>query len=301
MKNSIRKIIITKELILTNLRDLGVESGDILFITADLMKVGLALKNKQALENMWVEILKEAVGENGSVILASYTPTFYRFMKIDDIIFHRYCKSTSGSLSNILVRDRNCIRSSHPTNSYVGFGVAASEILKKHNENGLSYDPIGEIINAGGKNLILGALDDKNAPMAMHYAQQVLGDTKKHPFLGLTQTYYFDCYGERKIYTKWDAGGCSSGGQNLIGQLIVKNAATIGFVGRSYSMLIDGNKSYEIIYNALKKTPSIIKCNNNLCITCYGKWNKAPISSLRIYFHYINKIITKIRVRAKKL
>ena len=42
--------------------------------------------------------------------------------------------STSGALSNILIKSANSIRSSHPTNSYIGFGSRAEQILMQHDE-----------------------------------------------------------------------------------------------------------------------------------------------------------------------
>ena len=46
----------------------------------------------------------------------------------------------------------------------------------------MSYTPFKRIIELGGKNLMLGTINDDNAPMVMHYCQEQLGITKKRPF-----------------------------------------------------------------------------------------------------------------------
>jgi aminoglycoside 3-N-acetyltransferase len=284
----------TEESILKDLISLGVVEGDLLFITADLMRVGLRFKSKEFLAKMWMNIIRKAVGEKGTVIVASYTPTFLRIFDEKRFVFDRHSWSNAGALSNILINDKLCIRSEHPTNSYIGFGPLAEKILCDHNENGMSYDPIGEIIKYKGKNLMLGTLDYNNAPMAMHYAQQVLGHTKRHPLLGISQTYYISRGGKKILFTRWDAGGCSSGGHNLLGALIVSNVCKVGKVGHALSALIDAEASFEITLNRLRTNPTLIKCDNKRCLSCYGRFREAPLSSAKIYARYIKIFLQKI-------
>jgi aminoglycoside N3'-acetyltransferase len=284
---------ITKDSIIQDLMSIGIKQGDLLFITADLLKVGLVNKKRSLLESQWIDILKTCVGPNGTIIVSSNTPTFFKFKKNSNIIFERFAKSTSGSLSNIFINQRDFIRSKHPSNSYVGFGPLAAEILSNHDEKSLSYDPIGEIIKLGGKNLMLGTVDNKNAPMVMHYCQQVLKLTTLNPLLGMFQSYYFDENNKLKIFTVNDAGGCSSGGKNLFGQLIINNSCVIGKIGNALSCLIDSKESYRIILKSLTDNPSLILCDNLNCLSCYGNFSKFPIRALKIYFHYFKLFIKK--------
>jgi aminoglycoside 3-N-acetyltransferase len=283
---------ISCDTILEELYLLGVRSGDLLLITADLLNVGLTGKKDQ-IEKNWLYILASAVGPKGSVIVASFTSCFPRWKKDANIVFARNSPTTSGAIARLLVKQPFTFRSSHPTNSFVGFGDDARNILCKHTESSLSYDPIGEIIQRGGKHLVLGALDHKNAPMAFHFAQQKAGLTRSHPAAGFFQSYYLDEQGSRRLFTRWDIGGCSAGGKNLYGHFLADKVATIGKTGRAYSCLIDGASSLEIALKLFERAPHLLKCSDTNCISCYGRFTEYPIRSTLVYLNYIKTILRK--------
>ena len=72
---------ISKIEIINSLKKLGVKEGDILFVTADIMKVGYFNENREKTIEDWIEIFKTLIGEEGALIFASYTAGFLRFKK----------------------------------------------------------------------------------------------------------------------------------------------------------------------------------------------------------------------------
>jgi aminoglycoside 3-N-acetyltransferase len=285
---------ITRESIIRDFYKLGVRKNDILFITADLFSVGFFYKNKRETLKEWVEILFELIGEKGCIIIASYTASFFRFKKDKSIIFNRYSKTDVGPLPNFLIEDPRSVRSKHPTNSCIGIGCNAEEILSDHNENSLSYSVLGKIIERDGKFILLGTLDKKNAPQAMHYAQEVLGYTTQSPFRGLFQTYYNNTDGKLKIFTRNDLGGCTKGAYTLYGPLIVNNAIEFGYIGNAFSAIMSARKSYEVILEVLKKNRKIIRCGDKNCTECYGNIHT---NGLRIFPFYARKLLTILTKR----
>jgi aminoglycoside 3-N-acetyltransferase len=278
---------ISKESIIKDIINLGIRHGDIIFVTADLLRVGFFEKTREETLRVWVEILLEVVGPQGTIIVASYTNTFVRFKKNRNMIFSRNTLPYSGSLSVAFFNDRRSVRSRHPTNSCIGIGLHAHEILDGHDHNSLSYSVIGKIIEMGGKNLMMGTLDKKNAPMVFHYAQECLGYTLHNPFNGLLQTYYIDDKGEMQLFTRHDCGGCSGGAYNLYGSLIVNDAIKFGCIGKAKSALIDGKKSFNIITDVIKKNRRITLCDDMNCISCYGNWSN---NGLRIIWFYLRNL-----------
>lgn len=262
--------VISKDSILSDLRKLGVNKGDVILLNADLFNVGYFNTNKTVTLNDWIEILKEAVGIEGCFVTVAFTKTFFRLSKKENIVFNRYSSTTSGALSSAMVKDKEAVRSQHPTNSFIGIGHKVNEMLDNHNESSMSYEVIGNIIKRNGKFLLLGTIDKKNAPQAFHYAQEVLGFTKFSPYKWLMQTYYEDKYGKKKIFTRKDFGGCSAGGYHLYGSLIVEDAIKFGDIGNAKSALMNAKECYEIIYNELKKNKTLILCGNKDCSSCYG-------------------------------
>ena len=289
---------VTKDSIVADLRQLGLSRGDTVFVTADLMRVGLSGKRSD-LKRQWHWVFEELLGEEGTIVAASYSRSFLRWRKDPAIIYSRHASTTSGSLSKILLDLEQAVRSSHPTNSYVAVGPKAASILGGHNEKTLAYDPIGEVIKVDGKNLMLGTVDETNAPMAMHYAQQIIGDTTTHPLLGVSQSYYFNENNDVKLYTKWDAGGCSAGGRNLYGALVARGAASFGQVGASVSCLIDGRQSLDIALELFERNPSVFRCGRSTCLSCYGRFMRTPLRAVGTYYHIARRVAHEFSRKAK--
>ena len=232
------------------LRDIGLKTGDIVFVTGDLLKVGFFPGSKSATYTKWLEVFAEVLGPHGTIVAASYTETSHLFSK-HKVTYGIDSPTTSGALSKILLSSANCVRSRHPTNSYVAIGPHARAILDPHDEDALSYDPIGRVIELGGKNLMLGTVDHQNAPMALHYVQEIEGYTKRHPLSGVGVVHYTDLDGRLRRFVRWDVGGCSSGGINLYGHLLTLPGTVAGRIGGAVSVLMDGKESFESIKEIL--------------------------------------------------
>ncbi len=272
MGKLINNMMITKHTLIEDLKNLGIQEGNVLFITADLMNVGYFNKNRSTTLKDWIDIFSTVVGEEGSFIVASYTKTFFRFRKSKDVIFNRYSKTDNGALSTAMINLDYAVRSPHPTNSCIGIGKNVINYLKDHDIHTSTYDVINNIVKDGGKFLMLGTLDKKNAPQAMHLVQEHLGYTKFSPYKWLFQTYYLDDMGQMRLYTKTDYGGCSAGGYKLFGPLMVNNAIQISKVGNAKSAFMDGAKSYQVIKEQLMKNKRFILCDNSYCTQCYGNF-----------------------------
>jgi aminoglycoside 3-N-acetyltransferase len=281
----------TVESVLDQLVALGVRQGDVIFVTADLMQVGLFLKSRSETTRAWVDLLIQAVGAQGTIIVAAYTPVFFRFKKNAHVVFSPQAPSSAGALSNALLCDERSIRSRHPTNSCVAIGRYAEEIMRGHDQNTPAYSVLGQIVQRGGKHLMLGTLDRKNAPLSLHYAQELLGITKTEPTVGMFQSYYLDEAGQQKLFTSWDVGGCSRGGYKMFGHLIIEDAISIGRVGNCQAALIDTKKSTTIAYDALASNRSAFICDNLSCVSCRGRWS---VSGLKTPVFYFKILIQKL-------
>ena len=203
------------------------------------MKVGYLRENIYETYKDWVEIFNNLVGKNGTIVIPAFTNSFFRYGKKKDIIFNLDSAPNGGALVRAFHKFGNPERSHHPTNSCFAIGPEAKFILNGHDANSSCYTPYGKVIRLNGKNLMLGTLDTCNAPMSFHYAQEVLGHTKKHPLSGLLQAYYIDKDGQKKLYTRYDIGGCTSGAFKSLSHHLIDKAMVIGKVGLSLSAVID--------------------------------------------------------------
>lgn len=263
----------SKESILADLNNLGVSSGDIIFISADLLKVGYFNQTTEQTYQDWVEIFRSLIGNTGTLVIPAYSSTFSRFRKRSDMVFNIHAVPSAGALSLAIHRFGKAQRSLHPTNSCFAIGPMADFILRDHDHTASSYLPYHRVLELKGKNLMLGTLDKGNGPMAFHLVQEILGHTIGHPSNGLRQTFFEDpLTAEVKLFTRRDVGGCTRGLYNLIGQHLIDRAIKIGYVGRGLSATVDIEKSTRLIERVLKNNPNLIRCDHADCVSCYGRF-----------------------------
>ncbi len=285
-----------KNEILVQLKELGMTQGDVVFIAADLMRVGYFNKNREQTLADWMEVLLNAVGEEGTLVIPAFTKFFYFFNKDQSTIFHSTAETTSGALSSAFQKKHNVKRSKHPTNSCFAIGKMANYILDGHDEKSTSYTPFMRVVELKGKNLMIGAFaDDRLSPMAMHCAQESLGLTRQHSAAGFIQSYYITSTGKKELFTRRDIGGCTAGGFKTLGHHILADAIKLGRVGAATSAYIDCQKSYEIFLKILTEEPKLLKCKDKTCSTCYG----SPIFKHPIF--WMKKLLSKLFQVVKRL
>lgn len=285
---------VTIDNILKELSDLGVKQGDTLFLSADLMKVGYFNKTSEQTLKDWVTILIEAVGEEGTLIVPANTNSFSRFRKDKSLIFREDTPPDAGSLSTAFYKYASVIRSRHPTNSCFGWGKHAKHILSEHDEKSGAYSVYGKIIGLNGKNLMLGtASDNKNCPMPFHYVQELLGHTATHPSSKLRQCYYEDQNGEIRLFSRRDVGGCTSGGMNTYGRHIIARAINFAKVGKSISALVDTRRSFDVLMDIFTNRPSLIRCDNKYCFSCYGRFVYNGFGVFPFYLRVLPRLFRK--------
>lgn len=283
-------MMISKETIIQDLKNLGLQEGDCVFLNSDLLRAGYLNKTRKKTLEDWIDIFKEVLGEKGTLVLPSYTATFFVWKKDKSIIFDRDSPTYAGAFPSFLLKKEEAYRSTHPTHSCIAVGFDAKNITDQHTEENLSYSILGEIIKRNGKFLLLGTVDKNNAPQGMHYAQELLGYTKKSPYKYLLQTFYRK-KNKVSLFTKKDIGGCSRGGYNLYGELLVNNEIVLGKVGNADSALMKAKESTELIKNKLREKPTITQCDHKDCMDCYGSFY---INGMKIFPFYIKLIFSKI-------
>ena len=289
-----------KSSILQDLRALGISVDDNVFLTIDIGKVGFWNGSRTETLQAWVDILKELVGDRGSIVLAAYTSGVSMLNMSKTLpVFNRYSKPNSGALPAFIVKDSRAHRSYHPTNSVVGYGNALKEIFLNHNHKSGSYSVMGELARLPkSKHLMIGTLDKRNSPQSMHYAQEVLGITRKHPLSGLYGIAFIHESGIQRMFRRMDVGGCSSGGYKLFAELVLKNNLKLGVVGETHAAVMNAQISNDIAYNILKKNPASFICDDVKCFECRGHLGNFNYMDL-LFFYSRNIIFIFIKAISK--
>ena len=274
--------------IISQIRDLGLERGDTVFVSSDLLRVGYFNKDQETTLRDWVEIFEDLLGDEGTIVVPTYSPSFLRYFQKYDFVFTADSDSVSGGLARAYIRyAEGAARGRHPTNSCTSRGFHAETIAASDGPEFPKYSPYAKVVELGGKNLMLGTVDERNCPFTYHHVQELLGQTRGHPFSGLLETTYIDAAGQRRKYVMKELGGCTAGVHKAWGYHLAANAVSFGRVGRSLSALVDARKSAEVLHRVMVDTPTLIKCDDRSCISCYGRfcynrWGVLPFYPLQL-------------------
>ena len=178
--------MISKEQISQDLQSLGVRRGDAVMMHSSLSAIGQVEGGAEAA----LDGVLGAIGPEGTLI----APAFRDSVWGDPADFaiadcrpcpQRFCPSRQrgfqGAIPEALRLRPGCLRSCHPTHSWVGLGLRAGELLEGHR---LSPTPCGpgnsfeKLVELGGCILLLGV--QVNTVTLWHYYEEIL----QVPYMG---------------------------------------------------------------------------------------------------------------------
>lgn len=267
--------------------NLGISSGDTVFVRGDLGKIG-RIENKK--RELFIQSLQSVIGGEGTIISLGFTKAF-PFYRIDkNAIFDNMSLPTTGALGKLFLYYSDCKRSTHPTNSFLAIGKNAKYIVEGHDENSLSYSPMAKVVELKAKMILFGTIQSSPGFTTAHYAQEVLGLTQKSLFKGLYKVFYMK-NGKKRLFVRRDAGGCSLGFAKFYQHYMHHGIVTFGHVGRASAIMVPADKAYQIEYKLLEKDPSYHFCDDISCLSCRATW----IYDLKYTPYFIiSKIIKKL-------
>ena len=148
-----------KNHLITNLKNVGINSGDTILIHASLSKIG----NVKGGAKTVIDALIEAVGEKGNVVMPSFS--YINNSMLETVIDENYIfnplnsPSVVGKISDTFRKLPGVIRSYHPTHSFCAFGPDAYFINNEHLEATTNFGrktPFDKIIQLKGKVIGIG-------------------------------------------------------------------------------------------------------------------------------------------------
>tara|TARA_B100000674_G_C37972670_1_gene977766 strand:+ start:3122 stop:3988 length:867 start_codon:yes stop_codon:yes gene_type:complete len=260
---------INRSSIFKQFETIGLIPGDVVLLKANLASIGIVNGDPK---NGFLNALIDYLGSGGTVVAAAFTKThFLPFINKHSKIFTIETQSNTGGLSKIMLKNLSSVRSSHPTNSFVGIGKYAHDILRDHNEKSHSFAPIEKIMAIGGKGLMIGCLKSSPGHLTAHLAQYHLGQSKKNFFSGLAgATYYKDK--KLKVFLRKDFGGHAAGAIKFYEHYEKANAIQYSEIGNANAGISNLKQVYDIEKELFKKDPKYILCNDPLCFSCRASW-----------------------------
>ncbi|HEX3085738.1 MAG TPA: AAC(3) family N-acetyltransferase [Pyrinomonadaceae bacterium] len=142
--------------ILTN--DLRLTSGDLVYVHSGMDGLNLSFPFYRILF-----LIQEVIGPTGTVVFPTYPNhriSSYEWLQQGNVFDIRRTPSYTGILTEFARRQRQAMRSLHPTKSVCAIGPAAKDLITAHELSPYPYDtnsPYYKLIAGGGKIIGLGA------------------------------------------------------------------------------------------------------------------------------------------------
>lgn len=259
--------------IVRDLHSLGVREGDTLFLKVDPFKVGPIRESgtNRLLVNGLLTALLKAVGEEGTLVISAFTRNYFIPLIKPENVFDIHSAPNTGALARQFVAHPNCVRSSHPTNSFAAIGPKADYVLEGHDETRPPYYPMAKLIDRPSKSLIVGCVDSNPGFTTTHWAQYLLGHSRRSILYSNMGAYYYRD-GKKLLFRRKEFGGHNSGAVKLYYHYVSKGILRAGHIGRAYSVIADTAEAFRIDYEVMANDPRYILCDRKDCFSCRGTW-----------------------------
>jgi aminoglycoside N3'-acetyltransferase len=274
---------------------LGIEKGDVLYVKADLLKIGIIKGN---FKTAFLEALLDVVGDEGTIITASYTKTFFfpMFNKAAKL-FSNESEPNTGSFSKVMLEHPRSVRSKHPTNSYVALGKVALDLTRSHDHTSSSYEPLRKVMEFGGKCIIVGCVDSSPGHTTTHLAQYDLGYAQEHNFKGLVGATYLE-NDVIKVFYRKDFGGHNAGAEKIYSKYLDLGIIKTSKVGNTTAVISSAKKAYEADFKIIKDNKKFLLCNDPTCFSCRATWRynlkDVPIYVISTIFNKMYRLVKKL-------
>lgn len=257
---------ITKQEIISGLRDLGVQPGMVLMAHSSLG----AFQHIENGADTVIDALIEAVGPEGTLLMPAMggAPIF----DVDAT------PSNVGRITDCFWRREDVERSSHPTHSVAGRGPLARQIMEGHLNQPTAIGPespwgrVAQMEN--GYILFLGCDQDRNT--LLHTAE----DIAEGAYLQTLRRDYYDESREVRTLVMERFPGPHRDFIQMDRLFLEAGAMRIGKIGGAVCRLMKAKEILNLTVNALKRDPAAVLCDNPHCVDCVKQ--RAAIKRARL-------------------
>ena len=266
--------------IAADLRNLGLQTGDTILVRA----AARAIKVPSGSPAMALfDGIMETIGPSGTLVALAFTPDFYFWQKRQAarFPFHPKAKSDTGAFAQIVLDQPGSVRSRHPTNSFVALGPNAEAIVDGHDDNTTSFYPIKNLIQRGGKLLLVGCVESSPGFSTVHRVQEDIGLADRTLMSGKRI-----CAVQDGDHLTWfrrrDISGCSAGFGKFYRRYEAAGILRRGTVGGADSIFADAAAAYRIERAILEQDPTAAFCDDPQCTSC-GLRTYSPARMARFF------------------
>ncbi len=137
--------------------ELGLNKGDTVYIHSSVDRLNLSFPFYRV-----IPIIQNVIGDEGTVLFPTYPNrgvSSYEFLRRGTVFDIRRTPSYTGLLTEVARRQRQAVRSLHPTKSVCAIGRYAAELTGTHQDSPYPYDrcsPYYKLVDYGAKIIGIG-------------------------------------------------------------------------------------------------------------------------------------------------
>lgn len=268
---------ITKERMVEDLRKLGIQAGDCLFLHSSLKSIGYV----EGGANTVFEAIMEVVSSSGTLIVPTYymVGNVYETCQLEDYVFDpRSAPTVLGRVPSDFLTFPNVQRSIHPTHSVSAVGKHAKYIIEAHHVAASTFgqdSPWDRFLKSDGKLLGLGVT---MGPITFYH---VLEDSMLDDFplpVKMKETYRLKCkdwqgnlievsvnpLDPEYAKTRIDRRDSTALREYFWQEFTQAGILTVGKVGQATSWVASGRKFYDHLYALMKEGITIYSTPDEL-------------------------------------
>ena len=273
-------LCITKEELVQDIKNSGVNSGDLLFVRISYKSIG----NVEGGPKTVIDALLEVLGEDGTLVATAFPNLINGYTRFShkDEIYEKGMPPTTGVIPVIMSKYRNAHFSSHPLAPYVAIGRLAEEITSIHTPDSGAYFIVKYMLdNYSPKCLRIGGkVFDGTTHVAL---SEVFVEKDAFQYRENIGLYYRDESGKILWAKRVSSAFCPDGFQDFFNKKIYPdNFAVIkeSVIGNGKAMLTDMKRTYMIEKKELQLDIHALDCDSPNCVNCrslfsysdYGVW-----------------------------
>jgi aminoglycoside 3-N-acetyltransferase len=266
--------------IVSDLQNLGLRSGDTVLVRCATKAINVETGSPA---KALFDSICHTIGPTGTLVALSFTSDFYFWQKqrAAQFPFHSRTKSQTGVLPQIVLDHPASVRSKHPTNSFVAIGPNANAIVQGHDESSTSFFPIKNLIDLGGKLLLVGCVDSSPGFSTVHRVQEDL-DLADKTLMSRMRGCAVQEGDDIRWFERKDVAGCSAGFGKFYRHYESAGILRTGLVGGAYSIFADAAAAYRVERNIMEKDPTAAFCDDPCCTSC-GLRTYAPARMTKFF------------------
>ncbi|MBI9030859.1 AAC(3) family N-acetyltransferase [bacterium] len=274
--------VITKDELIKEIREAGIQEGDILNLMVSLKSIGWV----QGGAGTVIEAFLDVIGPNGTIVTDSFVPVkSLRYLKKHTCLSDDRTPSYAGALANAILQFPQVKRSKHPIQKFATIGKHATEFTENHTAESYAYDVLKKMCSLRAKKVRIYSPSDGVSIGTTHVAIGLLGFQQKRLKYGV---HYQVGDNPKKLFLVNWAGGCSAGFNKLLPDY-EKNGAVLykGKVGQANIIVSDMKKTLEWEVAQGKKNPQFFFCDNPACVDCRLTWKFSKGNLLKVMWENI--------------